>query len=581
MFPGDRRRIAWTPAIAIAGVLAVGVCPEAMGGTRPAAANSRQSERRLVLFYSAEIHGTVEPCGCTSDPLGGLSRLAAVIADVRRGHIDTILVDAGSLLYPEGTVSPKERPSADLRAEFLAAELARMGMTGAALGETDLAAGPEHVRPKRLASNLAGPPAIGERPFVQHPFVKKVGGISVGLMGVCDPNLLAQAGGKSQDIGEAARRDVAALKRSGAEIVVLLAAVDRNVARRLARDSGADVVVLGKHVGAGMERPEKIGRAFLVAPADEMQKIGRLEIVLRAPPRTDGTLDLQDAGGPESASARREEIDRALARLRAGLATWTGSSGSGSGGRSPVPDEAFVQAKKREQAQLEAERNRLQASWQPPTDGNYIVNTLVPLRRTLRRDPVVEAAMKKLDQRIAAVNLKHATPPPPSEPGRASYVGVAKCAGCHAAATAFWKQTVHAHAWKTLVNAGKQADYKCVSCHVTGFGQVGGASLGFTKSLESVQCETCHGPGSSHVTGGGTEEPLAIKRDAPETVCLGCHTEHHSDTFQFEAYLRDIVGPGHARGRLANLGPGPTGHQLRAAAVAKAKLAGAEPIKKP
>jgi Cytochrome c554 and c-prime len=575
MLLGDRRRIARLLAVTIAGALAPWGHSEAKGATPSAGATGRQQERRLVLFYTAEVHGAVEPCGCTSDPLGGVSRLAAVMADVRRGGIGAALVDAGNLSYPEGAVSAKERPSADLRAEFLAAELTRMGLLGAALGETDLTAGPEHVRPRRLASNLTGAPTI-----LQRPLVEKVGGIAVGVLGISEPAIPEAAGGKSQDMTEAARRDVVTLKRAGAEVVVLLAAVDRNIARRLARESGADVIVLGKHVGAGTSRPEKIGRAFLVAPADEMQKVGRLEIVLRGPQDAAGALNLQDAGGPEAAAARREEISRTLERLRVDLATWTGSSQAGSGGAGRSSEGAFVEEKKREQADLEAERARLNARWAPPTAGNYIVNTLVPLRKDLRRDRVVEDAMKKLDQRIAAVNLQHVTPPPPSEPGRAFYVGARKCAGCHPAATTFWRQTVHGRAWKTLVNAGKQADYKCVSCHLTGFGQVGGSSLGFTKQLESVQCETCHGPGSSHVAGGGNEEPLAIKRDTPEAVCLGCHTEHHSDTFQFEAYMRDIVGPGHAPRRRESLGPGATGHALRAAAVARAKLAGAEQIKK-
>jgi hypothetical protein len=67
---------------------------------------------------------------------------------------------------------------------------------------------------------------------------------------------------------------------------------------------------------------------------------------------------------------------------------------------------------------------------------------------------------------------------------------------------------------------------------------------------------------------------MAIKRDVPETVCLGCHTEQHSDTFQFEPYLRDIVGPGHGQKRRKVLGPGTTGHDLRSAALARAKSSG-------
>ena len=529
----------------------------------PAAATKAVAERHLVLFYTAEVHGTVEPCGCTSDPLGDVSRLAGVLADERRAGGAVALVDAGGLLYPEGTLSARERPSADLRADFLAGVFDRLGLLGAGLGETDLSGGVAHLKPARLASNIAGVSGV-----VRAPTVHKVGSVAVGVLGVADPSLAATLGGKAEDMSAAAQRDVTALRRAGAEIVVLLAPIERTQARKLARDAGADVVVLGKRVGHGQPRLERVGRAFLVAPEDELQRIGRLEIVLRtsAGPGAGAGLDLADGGGTEANRLRSEEITRSLERLRLAVANW-GSAGAA--GNSSDGD--YVASKKREVQDLEAELSKLALPWKAPATGSYVVNALLPLHRRLRRDAGLVSKMKALDKAIAAVNLRQATPPPAAEPGRATYVGMDRCTSCHKSAATFWKHTVHAQAWKTLVDGGKQADYKCVSCHVTGFGQVGGSSLGFTKKLESVQCETCHGPGSLHVAGEGNEEPLAIKRDTPETVCLTCHTEQHSDTFVYDAYLRDIVGSGHGGKRREVLGAGKTGHELRSAALARAK----------
>ena len=118
------------------------------------------------------------------------------------------------------------------------------------------------------------------------------------------------------------------------------------------------------------------------------------------------------------------------------------------------------------------------------------------------------------------------------------------------------------------------------SCHVTGYGEVGGSSLGHTDRLRDVQCEVCHGPGSQHVAGEGLEEPLALHTETPASVCTTCHTEQHSDTFQYQAYLRDILGPGHGAAAREKLGDGPTGHSLRSAALAKARAAGAAQLKK-
>jgi len=560
-------------------------------------------DRRLVLFYTAEVHGTVEPCGCTSDPLGDISRLAALLADARRPSRDEEvagvgLVDAGGLLYPEGGISIREQPSADVRAELIAAEFERMGLIGAAIGQTDLSRGTAHLRPPRLASNVSGAGRL-----IRTPRVERLGSIDVGVLGVVDPEvaelLAAAVQGHTEDAAASVKRDVARLRADGAELVVLLAPVDKVLARRLAREAAPDVIVLGKRVGRGLERLEQVGSTFLVAPEDELQRVGRLEIVLRGAGSAPGTaaaspagtaapgaghLQLMDAGGPEANRLRLEEIARTRARLDAELASWAADASTGRSAGTPgaptgaaANDPSFVARKQQQRVDLAAEQARLQLPWRPPATGSYVVDELIPMRRKLRQDPTTLAAMRTLDRRIAAINLRNASPPPVAEAGRAHFVGTAACASCHVAAQAFWKKTVHAQAWKTLVDAGKQADYKCVSCHLTGFGAVGGSSLGYTRKLESVQCEDCHGPGSLHVAGAGNEEPLAIRRDTPETVCLGCHTEQHSDTFQFQPYLRDIVGPGHGPARRAALGPGPTGHELRSAALDRAKLAAAAP----
>jgi hypothetical protein len=526
-------------------------------------------ERRLTILYSAEVHGAVEPCGCTSDPLGDISRFAGVVRAAAKESGAVLLVDGGGLLYAEGGASPRERAADDARGAFLAAELDRLGLAGAGLAETDLAGGPALVRPKRLASNFA--PSAMVRPPAIHTVGSGSAAVKVGVLGIADPALAERLGAPSEDVIRAARRDAERLRQDGAELVVLLAPVEKSLARRAARAAAVDLVVLGRRVGAGLPRAERVAKddadaaatgpaAFLLTPADELQRVGRVDVVLRAGARA----ALRDAGGPEAIGLRRGDVDRAIQQLDAELARWSTTGPGGAGN-----DASFIAAKRREREALSVERATLAGAWIAPQEGSYFTNRLIPLRRSLPRDPTLVTAMKRLDLRIAAINAKSAQPPPRAEPGRAAFVGVSACARCHAAAVALWKKSVHAAAWKTLAG-GKQADYRCVSCHVTGYGQVGGSSLGFTRGLEAVQCENCHGPASVHVAEKGLEEPGSLRREVPETTCLACHNERHSDTFQYQAYLRDVLGPGHGAEARKKLGDGPTAHALRAAAVARA-----------
>jgi hypothetical protein len=534
--------------------LALGWATLVRGASGPSA-----GERHLTVFYTGGVHGTLEPCGCTSDPLGDVARYAALVRAAERSG-PTLLVDGGGLSFPE-SASAKEKAANERRAKFLGKTLTALGPFAAGLAETDLGPGQDEVTPRRLAVNFSKSPAIAPSEL------KMIGDVRVGIFGVADPALAARVGGVAEDPIPAAKREVTRLRGAGADLVIALVPLDRPAARRLARAAAPDLIVLGRQVGNGQARAEQVESTYLVAAAEELARVGRIDFVLRGGGAGGNGNRLVDAGGPDAAAMRRVEIDAAAARLDEELKHWSSSSAGA--------DPGFVAAKRRERGALDDEKKALDQTWTPPAAGSYFTNRLIPLRRSLPRDQKTAAEMRRLDAEVAAINLRNAPPPAPREPGRAYFVGDAKCGACHKQALAFWKSTVHAGAWRTLVEVGKENDYKCTGCHVTGYGQVGGSSLGHTDRLRDVQCEVCHGPGSIHVAEKGLEDPASVHKEAPASTCTGCHTEQHSDTFQYEAYLRDILGAGHGAAARAKLGDGPTGHTLRSAALARAKAAGA------
>ncbi len=156
----------------------------------PVEKNKRAAERRLTIFYTAEVRGVLEPCGCTSDPLGDVARYAELVRVAKREGA-TLLLDGGSLSYPESSTS-KEKAAEPLRAKFLAETLEKLGPFAAGLDEPDLRAGTAAVVPRRLAVNLAPSPAVAPSR------IETWGGIRVGLFGVADPALAARLGVKAE-----------------------------------------------------------------------------------------------------------------------------------------------------------------------------------------------------------------------------------------------------------------------------------------------------------------------------------------------------------------------------------------------
>jgi hypothetical protein len=518
----------------------------------------------FTLFALAEVRGQIGPCGCTSDPLGDLSRTVRLVTDARAAG-PTFVVDAGSLLYSKNPIPPHLDAQEELKADLLATTYkTELAVSALGLGPADLAKGPAKTRLPRSIANLGAsadlkivPPSIIDAPEL-------TGGAKVGVFGVAVPDMVS--GLTVEDPAKAGKDAVAALKKQGAQVIVaLIQAPQKKDAVKLMRDiGGIDLAVAGLGIATPEpERveiePQKVGDGWIVVPANRGQVVSKIEVTLQG-----GGGPLIDAIGETAAGAKLASLAKRIAALEEDLKKFAAD---------PNADPAFVKTTQDELAQVKRQRDELEK--RPlaiPATGSYFTLSQIRINKLL-------ACQKSVDERVTAfyraageANVKAVTAKPPDPPkGQPSFAGTAQCEDCHPDAVKFWKTTRHAHAWETLVERGQQFDFDCTSCHVTGWERPGGSNLAFNEPLRDVQCEVCHGPSSIHVAKGGEEKPFATMRAPAEAMCADqCHTSEHSDTFQYQAYLRDILGPGHGEAARKKLGDGPTGAQLRKAALDKA-----------
>jgi Cytochrome c554 and c-prime len=131
------------------------------------------------------------------------------------------------------------------------------------------------------------------------------------------------------------------------------------------------------------------------------------------------------------------------------------------------------------------------------------------------------------------------------------YAGSQVCNKCHAPAFKIWKNSDHAKAYGTLVDAKdnpplREYDPECIVCHTVGFRfQDGFANAKATPNLKDVGCESCHGPCEIHVKNPNNASlyPLINKWKAPldetnkqkddrqlkiQGMCMECH-DHDND----------------------------------------------------
>jgi hypothetical protein len=545
--------------LASAALALLGACSSGSGSSsKPVSEEPKPKQKPgLTIFFSAELQGTTEPCGCTSDPLGDLARTSQIIADARsQGPV--IVLDGGSTLYTQVKLNDKILAQEQLKSNLIVRtfddyiNVAAMG-----LGPYDLGEGAAKVRPARHAVNLAPDTGIA----LAAPAVIDAGGMKVGVFGVVSPAAMKSVGIAASDAAPAAQNAIAHLRSKGAEVIVALAHMTKDEARALVKASpGMDFVLISQNLPEPdkvSNEPMQIGNTWLFRPANRGQVISRLRLTRR------GDGPFADAIGEMRASIEIDSISAAITALEGDLKKWE---------RDTSADPAFVAGKQKELQDLGTRKTSLQSSAiQVPAEGSYFTLAQLRINKKLACKAEVVAAKQAYDKKAGDANVAAAkAEAPPAEKGQATYVGIEECAMCHKEAVEFWKGTKHAQAWKTLELVNKQFNFDCIGCHATGFEKPGGSSIGFNDHLRDVQCEQCHGPGSLHVDAEGAAQLTTIERRPNEDVCMQCHTPDHSDTFDLQPYLRDITGPGHAPDLRASLGTGETGLSLRQAALKKA-----------
>ncbi|CAN5787881.1 hypothetical protein BH09MYX1_BH09MYX1_47480 [soil metagenome] len=544
--PFGLAKIAGFGAIIFAATLGLGACESCHpngGGPKPPLKDDTPPTIRFYLV--SDFAGALEPCGCVKDQLGGLDHMAAWLnAQKTRNDApgDSFFVTSGPLFFLDPTLKEEKKAQELAKAQTLAASLKSLDFVAFAPGRNDWALGQETLVDLGTRSGgvtLAGNAKGAPQPW-RGPILREAHGVKVGFIGVAAPDKATEGeplGGLVCDPPvESVKADVASLKAQGASIVVLLAAVGRGEAKRLADAvPDATAILVGSTGGGGEENtetppPELVGNVLVVETGNHLQTVAVLDLFVR-----NGSLEFQDGTGLSDAQ-KRADLTRRIDDLRGKIADWEKS------GKVSPQD---LDARKRDLDKLKRELTDLDKK-PAPTAGSYFRIAIQEVRDELGTDKTVHeqllAYYKKVndDNKLAFANKL----PVPAAADAPFYAGIESCTKCHAAPRAVWYKTAHAGAYKTLQTGFKEFNLDCVSCHVTGYDRPGGSTVTHVEKLQDVQCEVCHGPSGKHAASPKTPPPVP----RPSTdVCLTCHHPPHVHTFDASTRVLEILGPGHGK----------------------------------
>jgi hypothetical protein len=391
----------------------------------------------LVVFFSGDIHGNLEVCGCPIHPMGGVARRMGYINAFRKRSpgASTILVDTGNIFSDElNTDRTTLRADAKLMNDWIIRANETMPLSVVNLSYRDLryARGfltPEaRLKPEKsgiVSANIRSEDSstINPAPYkivtVTAPRLKKP--VRIAFIGLSD---LApeeyQEGVKASrfviDDPLAAAKKALAEVNDKADVTVIVGYLRMTTANKIAnQNDDLDVIIASDGRGL-VPDPKQVNNALVMFGAKETKHLGELRMYTDA----EGVVD--------RFTTRYVELDEVIAD-----------------------------------------------------------------------DPAMAVMTKQARREIDAAQTRMAEAEAGYAAGESPYAGTESCATCHKTEHQVWAKSRHSHAFAALETKQRIFDAACVGCHSVGFQKQGFINIKATPQLANVGCESCHGPGAEHV----------------------------------------------------------------------------------
>jgi len=439
----------------------------------------------LTVFFSADVHGNLEVCGCPIHPLGGVARRLGYINAFRQRSPDaaTLMVDGGNI-FSDVTNDAETDLAADARLmnDWIVRANEQMDLGVVNLSYRDLRYASGLLRPDAklkmekstlISANIKATDSshINPAPYVIKTVTSKrlQKPVRIAFIGVTDlpPNdemkaAVAASGFVIEDPLPAAKKALAEVSDK-ADVTVIIGyfkfvKISSPTANKLAEQND-DLDLIITATGNGITPDAKqVNNAIIMYASNETKRLGELRFYTDA------------AGVVDRFTVRYVELDEV------------------------IPDD----------------KQMAEVTKQARDEINVVQNQIA--------EAEAEAH--------AAENAEKAKNSP--------YITSEACGKCHKTEYEVWQKSRHSHAFAALETKQRNFDSACVGCHSVGFrDKQGFINVKATPQFANVQCESCHGPGAEHM-----KMPLAgnYKTPAAPASCVVCHDPENSPDFVFRKY---------------------------------------------
>lgn len=243
------------------------------------ASYARKTKQPVVdVYFTGNVNGEIEPCGCAFNPKGGLDRRINFIdSSVKKSKFPHIVIDAGNALFPSKFMDSSQRNSLMAKADLILEASRKMGIEAQNVGQLDLSAGLDFLKTtaakhkiKLISANLAD---ANMKLLFPPSHVSKSGSIQYAFIGLSS----AKANGVRQlDPLKSLKKELAKFSKEYLVFVLSDLGHDRDV--ELAESINRPMIFVGSRDFGSIEKPIHAGSSIFLRSRFQGQQWGSMRL---------------------------------------------------------------------------------------------------------------------------------------------------------------------------------------------------------------------------------------------------------------------------------------------------------------
>jgi hypothetical protein len=236
----------------------------------------------VTIIYTGQTHAMLYPCNCPIRQDGGISRRATLIKELRKNYPGLLLLDCGSFTaggaldeYTQNTNLDQQRSEVNYKAlELMQYDAVGVGPDEFNFGREFFLKNARKNKPAYLSANLDTDKVV---PYL----IKDCDGVKLAVIGLTGTSVKQKTEGLKINPPDEISKLVLRLKEQGAQVVILLSTLgEKKDLELLSKVKGIDMVFVG-YQPQKEEALTKVNQGFLLRPAWQGRKIGKVTLKIK------------------------------------------------------------------------------------------------------------------------------------------------------------------------------------------------------------------------------------------------------------------------------------------------------------